>query len=94
MDYLKNLLNKKLLILGGNPETGNLVNVANSLGIHTIVADPNPKSPAKEFAKNYYNVDGFDILKLKEISMKEKVDGVLVGLVFLLSLITTNYVKL
>lgn len=79
MDYLKNLLNKKLLILGGNPETGNLVNVANSLGIHTIVADPNPKSPAKEFAKNYYNVDGFDILKLKEISMKEKVDGVLVG---------------
>ena len=47
---MKNLINlngKKLLILGGNPETGVLVEKANDLGIITIVIDPNPEAPAK-----------------------------------------------
>ena len=34
------------MILGGNPETGALVQVANALGIHTVVVDPNPAAPA------------------------------------------------
>ena len=37
---------KSLLILGGNAETGALVQVANNLGILTIVVDPNPEAPA------------------------------------------------
>ena len=42
MSDLINLAGKKLLILGGNPETCVLVDTANNLGIYTIVIDPNP----------------------------------------------------
>ncbi len=38
---------KKLMILGGNPETAILVDTAISMGIYTIVVDPNPDAPAK-----------------------------------------------
>ena len=79
MSDLVNLGGKKLLILGGNPETGVLVKTANDLGIYTIVIDPNSKSPAKQFAKKYYNIDGFDITSLTKVANDEKVDGVLVG---------------
>ena len=75
----KNLAGKKLLILGGNPETGVLVKTANYLGVYTIVIDPNFKSPAKKFAKKHYNIDGFDIPNLTKVAKDEKVDGVLVG---------------
>jgi formate-dependent phosphoribosylglycinamide formyltransferase (GAR transformylase) len=79
---MKNLINlngKKLLILGGNPETGVLVEQANDLGIITIVIDPNPEAPAKLFSKKHYNIDGFDIPNLSKVAKEEKVDGVLVG---------------
>ena len=79
MSDLVNLAGKKLLILGGNPETGVLVDIANTLGIYTIVIDPNSKSPAKQFAKKHYNIDGFDIPNLTKVANDEKVDGVLVG---------------
>ena len=52
---------KKLIILGGNPETGVLVDIANSMGIHTIVVDPNPNAPAKKNASESYDIDGFDV---------------------------------
>ena len=70
---------KKLLILGGNPETGVLVKTANNIGIYTIVIDPNPDAPAKLYAKKHYNIDGFDILNLAKAAKAENVDGVLVG---------------
>ena len=71
--------NKKLLILGGNPETGVLVEIANSLGIYTIVVDPNLNSPAKKIANESYEFDGFNIDQIVELAKKIKVDGVLVG---------------
>jgi biotin carboxylase len=71
--------NKKLLILGGNPETGVLVEIANSLGIYTIVVDPNLNSPAKKLANESYEFDGFNIHQIVELARKIKVDGVLVG---------------
>ena len=71
--------NKKLLILGGNPETGELVKTANQLGITTLVVDPNPDSPAKKFAHKSYDVDGMDIDGIVKIANIEQVDGVLVG---------------
>ena len=55
MSDLVSLAGKKLLILGGNPETGVLVKIANTLDIFTIVIDPNSKSPAKQFAKKILN---------------------------------------
>jgi biotin carboxylase len=75
MDYS----NKRLLILGGNPETGALVLHANKLGIHTIVIDPNPSAPAKKHALESYNVNVMDVDSLYEKAKNLKLDGVLVG---------------
>jgi biotin carboxylase len=76
---LENLAGKRLLILGGNPETGVLVEKANNLGIYTIVIDPNPNAPAKLLSKKRYNIDGFDITTLTKVAKDEMVDGILVG---------------
>src|SRR5690349_13679393 len=74
-----NLSGKKLIILGGNRETGALVEVANRLGIHTIVVDPNPHAPAKQFAAESYQFDGFDVDGIVALAKRLQVDGVLVG---------------
>ena len=79
MRSLEKLTGKKLLILGGNPETGELVKKANDVGVYTIVIDPNPKAPAKLHSKKHYEIDGFDIPNLTQVAKDEKVDGVLVG---------------
>ncbi len=73
------LAGKKILILGGNPETGALVQVANALGIHTVVVDPNPAAPAKQFAAERYDVDGFDVAAIAALVKERGIDGVLVG---------------
>jgi len=78
MNY-ESLKGKKLIILGGNPETGVLVKTANEMGIYTVVIDPNPDAPAKQFALKHYNIDGFDIPNLVKVAKSEAVDGVLVG---------------
>tara|TARA_Y100001958_G_C21247819_1_gene579659 strand:+ start:3447 stop:4727 length:1281 start_codon:yes stop_codon:yes gene_type:complete len=75
----ENLTNKRLLILGGNPETGAVVDYANRMGVHTIVIDPNPTSPAKKNACESYNIDVIDIDKLYSKVKDLELDGVLVG---------------
>ncbi|MCI8887568.1 MAG: carbamoyl-phosphate-synthetase [Hungatella sp.] len=70
---------KKLLILGGNPETIPLVEIANSLGIKTIVSSARHTDPAKRAAWKAYDVDGMDVPGLVALSKEEQVDGVLVG---------------
>lgn len=70
---------QKIIILGGNPETGAIVDVANSMGLYTIVIDPYPNSPAKNNAKKSYDIDVKDTNKINSIIKKEKVRGVLVG---------------
>ncbi len=72
-------MKKKLIILGGNPETGVLVDVAVSMGIHTIVIDPNPNAPAKKRATETYDIDGFDVDKIVSVAKEKNVDAVLVG---------------
>ena len=71
--------NKKLLILGGNPETTPLVEVANQMGIRTIVTSARPTDPAKKAAWKSYDVDGMDVPGLIALARQEQVDGVLVG---------------
>ncbi|OYX94031.1 MAG: hypothetical protein B7Y76_11120, partial [Sphingobacteriia bacterium 35-40-5] len=73
------LSNKRLLILGGNPETGALVRFANDLGVHTIVMDPNPYSPAKKDAKESYDVEVMNFDHLFEKAKGLNLDGILVG---------------
>ncbi len=70
---------KKLIILGGNPETAVLVNTAVSMGIYTIVVDPNPDAPAKKNASESHDIDGFEVDKIVQLAKDLKVDGVLVG---------------
>ena len=70
---------KKLLILGGNPETVPLVEVANNMGVYTIVSSSRPEDAAKRVARKSYDVDGMDVAGLVALAHKEKVDGVLVG---------------
>lgn len=72
-------MSKKIIILGGNPETGVLVEVANNLGLHTIVIALRPDEPAKKFAKESYDIDGFDIESIVKVAKDREVDGVLVG---------------
>lgn len=72
-------MQKKLIILGGNPETGVLVDTAESMGIYTIVIDPNPNAPAKKRASETYDIDGFDVDKIVSVAKERKVDAVLVG---------------
>ena len=52
---------KKLLILGGNPETVPLVEMANGMGIKTIVASSVPNEPAKLVAWKGSDIDGMDV---------------------------------
>lgn len=70
---------KKLLILGGNPETTPLVEVANNMGVQTIVTSGRKTDPAKKAAWKAYDVDGMDVEGLISLAKKEQVDGVLVG---------------
>jgi biotin carboxylase len=74
-----NLSGKKLIILGGNRETGALVEVANGFGIYTIVVDPNPDAPAKKFAAESHEFDGFDVDGIVDLAKRRQADGVLVG---------------
>ena len=70
---------KKLLILGGNPETTPLVEIANGMGIKTIVTSGRHSDPAKQAAWKAYDVDGMDVPGLVALAKEEQVDGVLVG---------------
>lgn len=75
----KNLKGKKLLILGGNPETVPLVEIANNLGVKTIVTSSVPSDPAKKVAWMSFDVNGMDVPAVVSLVRNEHVDGVLVG---------------
>ncbi|MBR3918020.1 MAG: carbamoyl-phosphate-synthetase [Clostridia bacterium] len=70
---------KKLLILGGNPETTALVKLANEMGIKTIVTSGRHTDDAKKYSWKSFDVDGMDVPGVIALAMEEKVDGVLVG---------------
>lgn len=70
---------KKLLILGGNPETTPLVEIANEMGIKTIVTSARHTDAAKKAAWKACDVDGMDVPGLIALAREEQVDGVLVG---------------
>lgn len=76
---LKEFEGKKLLILGGNPETIPLVESANNMGVKTIVSSGRHTDPAKKVAWKAYDVDGMDVPGLIALAREEQVDGILVG---------------
>lgn len=75
----KEFENKKLLILGGNPETSALVKKANDMGVKTIVTSGRHTDDAKKYAWKSFDVDGLDVDGLIKLAKDENIDGVLVG---------------
>ena len=70
---------KKLLILGGNPETSALVRTANDMGVKCIVASGRHTDDAKKYAWKASDIDGMDVPGLIALAREEQMDGVLVG---------------
>ena len=73
------LKGKKLLIMGANPETIPLVELANEMGIKTYVTSNRPDDPAKKYAFRNCDVDGMDVPGLVALARDEQIDGILVG---------------
>lgn len=77
---MKNVLDgKKLLILGANPETVPLVEIANGMGVKTLVTSQVKNEAAKQYAWKAFDVNGLDVPTVVSLAREEKVDGVLVG---------------
>ena len=74
-----NLRNKKLLILGANPETVPLVEASKKMGIKTFVTDNNPQAIAKKHADKSFDIDGLNVRELIKTVKNERIDGILVG---------------
>ncbi len=76
---MSELQGKKILVLGANPETIPLIQIANGMGIKTIVTSNRKTDPAKEYSWKAYEVDGLDVDGLVELVRQEQIDGVIVG---------------
>ena len=76
-----NLTNKKLLILGGNALSVDIVKQANKMGVYTIVTDWNSvkDSPAKSHANEHWNISLLDFEALTSKIREEHVDGIITG---------------
>lgn len=69
---------KKLLILGGNALSCDIVTTAKKMGVHTIVTDwySADKSPAKKIADEAWNISIEDYDELAKRIKEEGIDGV------------------
>ncbi len=78
---MSNLKGKKLLILGGNAISCEIVKAAKQLGVYSVVTDWNTprESPAKLLADEYWNVSLMDYDALVPIIKENKIDGVITG---------------
>lgn len=72
---------KKLLILGGNALSCDIVNAAKRLGVYTIVTDwyDTERSPAKLIADEYWNEEVFRPDRLAQLVKEHGIDGALTG---------------
>lgn len=81
MNMTSALKNKKLLIIGGDSFSVDIVKTAQRMGIYTIVTDwyDTKRSPAKLVADEYWNtsIEDYDMLS-KQIK-EHHVDGILTG---------------
>ena len=75
---MDNLKGKKLLILGGNALTSDIVIKAKELGVYTIVTDWNTPevSPAKKLADEFWMESFADAEKIVSLIKEHNIDGV------------------
>ena len=71
--------NKKILILGANPETVSLVLKAKSMGLKTYVTDYNPNAFAKKYADVGVDIDASHVDEIVAYVRDNHIDGVLLG---------------
>lgn len=76
---MKNLMGKRLLLLGGVQPMCQVVNEAHKLGVEVCVTDYLENSPAKKIADKSFMVSTTDIDKVVELCRKEKINGVFTG---------------
>ena len=78
---VKMLNNKKLLILGGNKLSCDIVKAAKELGVYTAVLDwySTTQSPAKLIADDFFDISIKDYQKIEEIINEHHFDGVITG---------------
>ena len=69
----------RILVLGSNPETAEIVKKANSKGYLTFVVNPINDSPSKAFASVSYNADPKNAAQIDEIIQKEKINAIILG---------------
>lgn len=76
-----NIEGKKLLILGGDATSKDIVNAAKALGVYTIVTDwyDTNRSPAKLIADEYWNEEIFKPELIAKHIKEHHVDGVITG---------------
>jgi len=78
---MKELNGKKLLILGGDARSKDIVLCAKQMGAYTIVADwyDVQRSPAKLLADEYWNQDIFQTDEIVKLIQANGVNGVITG---------------
>lgn len=78
---MANLKEKKLLILGSNAISCDIVKAAKGLGVYTIVTDWNKleNAPAKQIADEYWDVSLMDYDELSKRIIDNNIDGILTG---------------
>jgi hypothetical protein len=69
----------RILVLGSNPETSEIVRVANLEGYKTFVVNPVQNSPAKKIASVSYDADPKNHDEIDEIIYKERINAVVLG---------------
>lgn len=84
---------KKLLIIGATKTECDIVRYAKAAGIYTIVADYHEDSPAKKVADKPVLINALDVDALVDFCKKEKVDGVITGLLIYYLNHTWKYVN-
>lgn len=73
------LKGKRLLYLGGIPRAKYVVSRARKLGIHVVVADYDPDSPAKKIADEGVLVNALDVDALEALCKEKHIDGIMTG---------------
>lgn len=72
-------MEKRIMILGDNPESAVIVETANTMGCKTIVVGINLNTKPKKIASKSYDVNALNVDILVDIAKKENVNGVMVG---------------
>ena len=78
---MNDLKGKKLLVLGGNALSSDIVLQAKELGVYTIVTDWNTPelSPAKKISDEVWDVSITDFNTLSKLINEKSVDGIITG---------------